>query len=287
MARLQAGQSAAAAREFRRALELVEKRLADDPNNQNSLSLKARALHYLGAHDEAEEKTYRLFVEINDSPPPELAVLFETADRAIDGIAAGHGDFQQFTAASLRLDPTYDPVRDHPRYLTLLARAEADPETRRQQREVRGKRIEFGFRSARSPLLTPRYFPGQVRRRARVRESLRRQGQRIFLRWHQRGVAQRAREDSRTEGDGAHVGVFLQGKAGADRRNRATARRRLHRRRQRAQGRQPRAHLRAAHQGERRLPDVEDNFDRDLKDIFAVQDEIAGLVAQQLSSSSV
>ena len=132
LARLQLKQMEAARGDFRRALELVSKELTDEPNRPDLLSVKAHLLHYLGEQAEAE-KTYRLAREVA-APPSELLVLFETADAALAELETRFErgpDLRlwhwQTTAASLRLDPAYEPLRRHPRFAALLARAEADP----------------------------------------------------------------------------------------------------------------------------------------------------------------
>ncbi|MEY2880723.1 MAG: hypothetical protein RLZZ15_3103 [Verrucomicrobiota bacterium] len=132
-ARLLARQPEVARREFRRALDLIEPRLALEPNNAELLGIKAMALLYLDERTEAE-RNYRLSVAITP-PPVDLLALFETPDAAIAELEArarkGVDFFSQWfidlTAASLRLNPAYDPLRNHPSFAALLASADLDP----------------------------------------------------------------------------------------------------------------------------------------------------------------
>jgi cytochrome c-type biogenesis protein CcmH/NrfG len=128
-ARQLAKQPEAALGDLRRALDLINQRLADEPNNVHLLGLKTKALHDLGAQADAE-KTYHLLREIQDAPPDiYLQALFDPA-AAIAGLQsqiAGPPKSASDSAASLRLNPDYDPLRSDPRFQAILARAEADP----------------------------------------------------------------------------------------------------------------------------------------------------------------
>ncbi len=132
-ARLRARQPEVARREFRRALDLIEPRLAVEPNNAELLGIKATALFYLDDRAEAE-RNYRLSVAITP-PSIDLLALFESPENAIAELEArarkGVDFFSQWfvdlTAASLRLNPAYDPLRNHPAFAALLATAESDP----------------------------------------------------------------------------------------------------------------------------------------------------------------
>jgi tetratricopeptide (TPR) repeat protein len=130
-ARLMAKQTSAAQRDFQRALLLLEKPLTDDPNNGSLLRMKAQALRYLG-EQEAAEKTYRLVKELGvednlsvifESPAIAVAYLRSMTDKPY-GSSLGTGRMR-YTAASLRLDPYFDPLREDPAFLALVAQMEA------------------------------------------------------------------------------------------------------------------------------------------------------------------
>ena len=147
MARLMAEQTELAQRDFQRALDLIEKHLAVDPNNLNLLGLKAEALFYL--HERAEaERTYLLVRELSASRALELGPaatqaaaatdllfpmaarsreLFESQDAVIDNLESTFEENWSLTAAGLRLEPIFETLRTNPRFVKLLARAEADP----------------------------------------------------------------------------------------------------------------------------------------------------------------
>ena len=126
-----AKQTSAAQRDFQRALLLIEKPLADDPNNGSLLRMRAQILNYLGEH-EAAEKTYRLVKELGVED--NLSVIFESPEMAVAylgsmtdkpyGVSMGT-DRMRYTAASLRLDPYFDPLREDPAFLALVAQLEA------------------------------------------------------------------------------------------------------------------------------------------------------------------
>jgi TolB-like protein/Flp pilus assembly protein TadD len=128
-ARLMAKQAGAARRDFQRARVLIEKQLADDPNNGNLLGLQARTLLYLGEREEAE-KSYRLVKELGGTDymqiwfaPPEAAIAFiRSMAEAPQGEIIGR---TFFSAASLRLDPHFDQLRPEPAFQALLAQREA------------------------------------------------------------------------------------------------------------------------------------------------------------------
>ena len=121
------GQMAAARGDYRRAIELIDARLVQDPNDANLLSLKAQALAHLGERTEAE-RFYAQWRELNAEPSYDLLMVFEPAETVIDHLTRlSERDDSWFTAAGLKLAPLFDPIRSHPRFVELVARAESDP----------------------------------------------------------------------------------------------------------------------------------------------------------------
>jgi TolB-like protein/Flp pilus assembly protein TadD len=127
-----AGRMAAAKIEWRTALETVERRLAAEPNNLNLLQYKALLLALLGDRAGGEQ-VWKTAVELygdTNTSLEELAlrVQFLPADQAFNWINGLLKDPPLWlTAASLRLDPTFDPLRQDPRFAMLTAEVEADP----------------------------------------------------------------------------------------------------------------------------------------------------------------
>jgi TolB-like protein/Flp pilus assembly protein TadD len=138
VARQAAGQQAAARRDYERALAQFNQALAKDPNNGFCLLLKAVTQRELG-QDTAALETYRLVLELKDSLPadfPELARLqFEPPAAAVDFARTmvespfapemNNTARVEFTAAALRLNPWFDRLRHEPGFPALIAEAAA------------------------------------------------------------------------------------------------------------------------------------------------------------------
>ncbi len=121
VARLTDGAVELARRDLRRAVELIDRRMLDSPNDARLHALKAAALHHAGDHVEAA-KAYQLYRQLNRGSYFDPTNLFEPAEKVLDRLEANPP-----LAAVLRLNPGYDPVCSHPRFAALLAKAEADP----------------------------------------------------------------------------------------------------------------------------------------------------------------
>jgi thioredoxin-like negative regulator of GroEL len=98
--------------------------MADQPTDPYLLTSKGWVLTFLGDYAEAE-KALKLAAEFSGKKPDllELRIAEGQLDAAMDILESRPHE----TAATLRLSPQFDPLRNTPRFKALLARAEADP----------------------------------------------------------------------------------------------------------------------------------------------------------------
>jgi hypothetical protein len=132
-ARLMAKQDDLARAEFRRALDLLERRLAEEPNNPMILGLKIQSLYHLGERTAAEKayqelqpllRAYKVSSELHR--PIEVIALFNP-EAALAYLEAAADDPSWASAATLRLYPEYDRLRGLARFAQVLAKAQEDP----------------------------------------------------------------------------------------------------------------------------------------------------------------
>ncbi len=136
------GRMVAARTDWQQALALVEQRLAEYPSDRANLEWKAWLQASLGLVEAARE-TYAFLRELPEPnrwtlefermpriAPAEdvLADLERRVDQtiaALDRKKRVPGNF--ISAAYLRLNPAWDPLRSHPRFVALQARLDANP----------------------------------------------------------------------------------------------------------------------------------------------------------------
>lgn len=121
-----AGRDDAARIEWQTALKLVERGLADQPADAGLLRCKGELLTYLGDYDEAQ-KALNQAEELSGRRRSRLNMNLRIAEGQLDAVMDTLESQHFNTAAELRLDPHFDPLRGLPRFKSLLARAEADP----------------------------------------------------------------------------------------------------------------------------------------------------------------
>jgi tetratricopeptide (TPR) repeat protein len=124
LAQKMAGRNDAARIEWQTALKLVEHGLNDQPADAALLHWKGTLLAYLGDFAESE-RALNQSAEFRGTQPDLFALRLAEGqlDAAMDILESR----RSLTAADLRLRPDYDPLRNTPRFKSLLAQSEADP----------------------------------------------------------------------------------------------------------------------------------------------------------------
>ncbi|GAB5561188.1 MAG: hypothetical protein SynsKO_28350 [Synoicihabitans sp.] len=258
----------AAEQSYQTALRLIDARLSDAPQDPNLLSLKIWVLHRLGQQEESR-KVYDLMVENQWDwfgvhalfEPEKILAEFETT--------FDHPDFWR-TAAALRHLEWFEPIRDTPEFQDLLARAEAssrhnpNPTTgisnSMSEIAVPAKSIAVLAFANRSADADNEYFSDGISEEL-LNVLTKVEGLKVTARtsaFHFKGKDTPIREIGRQLG----VAYIVEGSV-----RRVGNRVRIT------------TQLIKAEDG---FNVWSESFDRDLKDIFALQDEIAGLVAKEL-----
>ena len=126
------GKSAAAESEWRAALDVVTRRLANQPNDGSLIMFQAFLEKSL-SHKAEAERLWRTLRELDEGITPWwedyiVRLEFLPDNEAIDYLAelAKRG-YTPGLAGSLRLSPFVDRLRSNPRFIALLATSDADP----------------------------------------------------------------------------------------------------------------------------------------------------------------
>jgi len=126
-----AGDLEGAKRAARRALDRIEKLLANEPDHGSALSFGVNALLVLGEDERAKEWIDRALLldpdNINMRYNLACALINQGADKeaGLDLLEALAGRAQLEAVNWWKVDPDMDAVREHPRFKAMLAAAEA------------------------------------------------------------------------------------------------------------------------------------------------------------------
>ncbi len=135
-----AGRTQAAEVEWRAALQVVERRLAAEPNHLRSLVWKARLHAVLGEAAQAR-RSFQTAEELGLSPRDSywaagIALELGDLDKAVSLLTAALDDHVLVKRPFLRVNPTWDRLHGHPRFEALVA------EPVQQTSEVRSQKSE-------------------------------------------------------------------------------------------------------------------------------------------------
>jgi TolB-like protein/Tfp pilus assembly protein PilF len=131
LAEAQAGHEAAARLHLQAALQLVERRLAEAPSSYRLIAWKGRLLASLG-EKAAAEKSLHLAWEMGGDKNhwdrwPDQMLIGET-DQVVEELEKIRQNYPgAHWSARLRLNPEFDPLRRNARFLALLSQLDADP----------------------------------------------------------------------------------------------------------------------------------------------------------------
>ncbi len=272
LAEEQLGRKDRAEVQWQAALKLIERRLADQADSDLLLGLKAYVLAALGRSADAEN-TMRLMRDDNSGAAKgqnnRAVIIYARLGQADKALALLEKD-RRLTAAVARIDPRFDPLRALPRFQALQARLDADPRSSPTAKETTPKDAAETKVSEKSVAVLAfanlsddkdnEYFSDGISEEllnvlAKIPEL------KVSARtsaFHFKGTNTAIPEIARQLG----VAYVVEGSV-------------------RKQGTKVRitAQLIKAADG---FHVWSDTFTRELKDIFAVQDEIAGLIAQNL-----
>jgi TolB-like protein/predicted Zn-dependent protease len=124
-----AGRGEGAEAKARIALASVERRLVNEPNSRVLSYEKIMLLGLLGRGNEARAhlKLFRELMTGEWRPDPGLYMMIDDKEAALGEFRAIIVNPRTWTAATIRLDPLYEPLRTDPRFQAILAQAERDP----------------------------------------------------------------------------------------------------------------------------------------------------------------
>ena len=130
--------------EWSAALEVIDRHLETLPHEPELHYRKGVVLSRLGRRDDASAsfELYRAYGGGDNSyakEVPESLWLGDFEQAVVDLKDWVESGYSFLTAASFRLNPDFDPLRELPRFRELIGRLEADPRTSPKARKGRSK----------------------------------------------------------------------------------------------------------------------------------------------------